>query len=267
MANGPDPAPVPGVGPPGPPEGGAGGLLLERAAFLIEESGERIPCLLNPASVVMRRVAGVRPRLSTGGPLAGAGMADSPLLFTGGGVTELLLDLLFDVSLVRPEPPESVRSLTEPLWNMAENNLREGEYGRPPLVRFVWGKSWNVPGVVVAVAERLEYFAQSGSPQRSWLRLRMLRALEQPIAPVPATEPVTPAPEDWPSEVSPEDVRFHDLVGDGGGTTEPLYMVAQQSHGTPDTEHYIAEFNDIDDLLRLVPGQTLQIPPPPGGAA
>jgi hypothetical protein len=195
-------------------------------------------------------------------------MADSPLLFTGGGMTELLLDLLFDVSLVQQPPrPESVRFLTEPLWRMAENNRREGEYGRPPLVRFVWGKSWNLPGVVVAVAERLEYFTQSGTPQRSWLRLRMIRASEEPLAPEPATESTLPPPEEWPTEVDPQDIRFYDLIDDGSGTTEPLYMVAQQSHGTPDTEHYIAEFNDIDDLWRLLPGQTLQVPPPPGGAA
>lgn len=238
---------------------------MERAAFLIEETGERIPCLLNPASVVMRRSAGVRPRLSTGGPLAGSGMADSPLLFTGGGMTELLLDLLFDVSLVQPGPtPESVRVLTEPLWRMAENNQRQDEYGRPPLVRFVWGKSWNVPGVVIAVAERLEYFTQTGTPRRSWLRLKMLRALEKPVAPEPTTAPLSPPPDEWPAEVNPDDVRFHDLAGAGDGTTEPLYIVAQQSHGTPDTEHYIAAFNGIDDLLRLEPGQTLQIPPPPG---
>jgi hypothetical protein len=241
---------------------------MERAAFLIEESGERIPCLLNPASVVMRRVAGVRPRISTGGQLTGAGLADNPLLLTGGGMTELFLDLLFDVSLVQPGPqPESVQTLTEPLWRMAENQRREGEYGRPPIVRFVWGKSWNVPGVVVAVAERLEYFTQAGTPRRSWLRLRMLRALEQPIAPEPAPQPPTTEPGDFPTQVNPQDIRFHDLVGDGGGSTEPLYLVAQQVHGTPDTEHYIAEFNDIDDLLRLAPGQTLQVPPPPGGGA
>lgn len=244
---------------------------MERAAFLIEETGERIPCLLNPATVVMRRVAGVRPRLSTGGPLTGAGMADSPLLFTGGGMTELLLDLLFDVSLVRPAPPalppESVRVLTEPLWRLTENQPREGEYGRPPLVRFVWGKSWNVPGVVVAVAERMEYFTQSGTPQRSWLRLRMLRALEELIPPEKVLEPPATEPwVDWPTEVDPQDVRFIDLVGDGAGMTEPLYMVAQRLHGTPDTEHYIAEFNDIDDLWRLAPGQTVQVPPAPGGA-
>ena len=241
---------------------------MERAAFLIEDTGERIPCLLNPATVVMRRVAGVRPRFSIGGPLAGVGLADSPLLFTGGGMTELLLDLLFDVSLVQPVPPESVRSLTEPLWLMAENQPREGEYGRPPQVRLVWGKSWNVPGVIVAVAERLEYFTQTGTPRRSWLRLRMIRTLEQTVTPEPTPEPVATEPwADWPTEVDQEDIQFHDLIGDGTGATEPLFIVAQQCHGTPDTEHYIAEFNDIDDLWRLVPGQALQIPPLPRGMA
>ncbi|HEU5218708.1 MAG TPA: hypothetical protein VFU23_08610, partial [Gemmatimonadales bacterium] len=162
---------------------------MERAAFLIESNGERIPCLLNPASVVIRRQAGVRPRFSVGGPLTGAGLSDSPLLFTGGGTTEITMDLLFDVSLARSTPPpENVRELTEPLWRLSENEPgAAGAYGRPPTVRFVWGKAWNIPGVVAAVAERLEYFTQAGTPQRSWLRLRMLRTgeMEPPEPPAP----------------------------------------------------------------------------------
>src|SRR5437773_9766976 len=171
MASPVEPIADPGAPPPVAPSGGAGGVVLERAAFLIEESGERIPCLLNPAGLVLRRVAGVRPRFSVGGPLTGAGVSDSPLLFTGGGTTEITMDLLFDVSLARSEPlPENVRELTEPLWRLAENEAKAGEYGRPPAVRFVWGKAWNIPGVVVALAERLEYFTQAGTPRRSWLR-------------------------------------------------------------------------------------------------
>src|SRR6185436_21110791 len=99
-----DPVAGEGTVAPGPPPGGTGGLLMERAAFLIEDSGARIPCLLNPASVVMRRVAGIRPRFSIGGPLTGAGLGDSPLHFTGGGTTEITMDLLFDVSLARSTP-------------------------------------------------------------------------------------------------------------------------------------------------------------------
>ncbi len=39
---------------------------MERVAFLIEETGERIGCLLNPDSLVIRRSAGVQPRRSAG---------------------------------------------------------------------------------------------------------------------------------------------------------------------------------------------------------
>ena len=40
---------------------GHGRLIdMERAAFLIEDTNQRIGCLLNPESLVMRRVAGLR---------------------------------------------------------------------------------------------------------------------------------------------------------------------------------------------------------------
>jgi hypothetical protein len=129
----------------------------------------------------MRRIAGVRPRRSATGQLTGEGLTDDPLLYTGGGRTELDLDLLFDVTLAGSSiSTEDVRDLTLPLWRLAENTDHQEGYGQPPLVRFIWGKSWNIPGVVLAVAERLEYFTPEGMPRRSWLRMRMLRANEPP---------------------------------------------------------------------------------------
>jgi len=237
---------------------------MERAAFLIEASGERIPCLLNPASVVMRREAGVRPRFSVGGPLTGAGLSDSPLLFTGGGTTEITMDLLFDVSLSRAEPPpENVRLLTEPLWRLTENEPKEGEYGRPPTVRFVWGKAWNIPGVVVAVAERLEYFTQAGVPRRSWLRLRMLRtAGEEPAeALIPAGGDQTEPWSDWPTQVDEKDVRRYDLIGDGEGAAERPDLIAAANGFAPDDWPVIMDFSGVDDPTALEVGQTLRIPP------
>ena len=172
---------------------------MERIAFLLEETGERIDCLLNPESFIVRRVAGVQPRRSIGGPLTGAALTDDPLLYTGGGRTELTLDLLFDVSLATsPTPIEDVRMMTQPLWNLAENRTDDTS-GKPTLVRFIWGKAWNVPAVVAAVAERYEYFTLEGIPQRSWLRLRLVRvsepgAEETPIEDVPFD--FTPLPEE-----------------------------------------------------------------------
>ena len=62
---------------------------MERVAFIVDATGERIDCLLNPETFEVRRLGGVRGRRSAGGALVGTGLADDPLLFTGGGRTEL----------------------------------------------------------------------------------------------------------------------------------------------------------------------------------
>src|SRR5262249_57036441 len=83
------------------------------------------------------------------------------------------------------------------LGGLAENIPVEDGYGRPPLARFIWGKSWNIPGVIAEVAERLEWFTPEGIPRRSWLRMRMLRVAEsqsQPQAVRHSYPAVAPAP-------------------------------------------------------------------------
>ena len=57
---------------------------MERVTFLLDETAQRISCLLNPDSLVLRRTAGARTRTLLGGRLTGTGLADDPLLFTGG---------------------------------------------------------------------------------------------------------------------------------------------------------------------------------------
>src|SRR5438105_1692360 len=110
---------------------------MERVAFLIEATSERIGCLLNPETLVLRRAAGVRPRRSAGGLLTGGQLTDDPLLYTGGGRTELELDLLFDTSLAGSTiTTDDVRDLTGPFWALAENATGADGYGQPPLVRF-----------------------------------------------------------------------------------------------------------------------------------
>src|SRR5262245_12269042 len=154
---------------------------MERVAFLIEHTGARVSCLLNPESVVMRRSAGLARHGSATGAITGAALSDDPLIATGGGVTELELDLLFDVHVARelmiaqdqvratdpnrptalPEPApiaDDVRELTRPIWNLAENGEGQDGYSAPPVARLIWGKSWNIPAVIAAVAERLERF-------------------------------------------------------------------------------------------------------------
>jgi Contractile injection system tube protein len=263
---------------------------VERVAFLIEDSGVRIGCLLNPESVVTRRTAGVRARRSIAGPLTGTHLADDPLIYTGGGRTELELDLVFDVALGGSTISSTdVRDLTAPLWQLAENTDAPDGYGKPSLVRFVWGKSWNVPGIIEAVAERLEYFTPEGAPQRSWLRMRLVRVGE----PAPTTTPLEgelpaqpPITVDELPPIPPDSLDTHELLAGGGddGTaptesealgvaptprpapqsaaySERLDDLAARYYGDPALWRLLAAYNDIDDPLRMPAGQLLRIPP------
>lgn len=248
---------------------------MERVAFLLEDTGERLGAMLNPGSVVARRSAGVRRRRSAGGSVAGAGLTDEPLLFTGGGTTELEFDLLFDVTLPGSTiQTQDVRQLTLPLWNLAENAGEPGALVRPPLVRFVWGRSWNIPGLVVSVAERLEYFTPDGLPRRSWLRMRFVRTAE----PVPEPESQAPfstsdedeAPAELlvPAEEIPEDEVIVHEVGGGEGQGglevaggERWDLIAERYLGDCRLWKLLADFNGIDDPTSLKPGQLLRIPP------
>jgi hypothetical protein len=252
---------------------------MERVAFLLEETNETLPCLLNPDTLVMRRLAGVRPRRSAGGGLTGTGLADDPLLYTGGGRTELEMDLLFDINLAGASiTTDDVRDLTGPLWNLAENAASKDGYGQPPLVRFVWGKAWNVPGVITAVAERLEQFSATGAAQRSWLRLRLLRVREPGTTdtPTPISNPedlleMLPPPPEGQPELPPDAGSgdlFHEIQGGGegeeAGTGERLDLLAFTYFGRADAWRLLAVYNDLIDPLRLAAGTVLRIPPVAG---
>lgn len=250
---------------------------MERVAFLNEATGLRIGCLLNPETIVLRRHAGILPLHTAGGLVSGTELTDDPVLATGGGRTELDLDLLFDVALAGSTiQSQDVRTLTSPLWELAENQRQPQAYGKPPLVRFVWGKSWNIPGVIVAVAERLESFTTTGSPKRSWLRMRLRRVTEQAAA-RPAAQTGTlvkdvadAIPMGGDARSMPPEV--FQTLGDGMRPTqaagpeevslaaERLDEVAFRFYGDASLWRLIAAFNGIVDPLRMEAGKLVELP-------
>lgn len=233
---------------------------MERVAFLIEDTGEHLGCLLNPESVVMSRAAGVEARRSSGGRLTGAGMADDPLLFTGGGRTELRLDLLFDTELAPSEAGVTdVRQMTRPIWRLAENSTEVDRQRRPPSARFVWGRAWNIPGVVTEVAERFDRFDADGSPLRSWLRLVFVRVGQ--AADDEGGEAWELAQRLPPVDLAAPAVGALPVVGDGttGGVDSSgdppkasvnpveLGLLSEKAFGTPFLWKALLLYNDIDD--------------------
>lgn len=263
---------------------------MERVAFLIEKTGERITCLLNPESLVQRRSAGVRSLAGATGIVTGRGLSDDPVAATGGGVTEFDLDLLFDVDLARdeaaarraltqlesdpsglteepvlvPSPPhvEDVREMTRPFWALAENAAEEDAYGAPPVVRMIWGRAWNVLGIVVAAAERLERFSSAGVPGRSWLRLRLRRVTDDAESRTPIPGPATPQFELPPPDLMPpgEGKAYAMSIAPDGLPVSRLDQVAAEAYGDPGVWRAIATFNDIDDPLNFIEGAVVLLP-------
>lgn len=243
---------------------------MERVAFLLERTGERIACLLNPESLVMRRLAGVRARQSVGGLVTGAELDDDPLFFSGGGCTDIVLNLLFDVHVAGSSVPATdVRQLTGPLWQLAENARHSAGGSRPPSVRLIWGKSFNVRGVVAAIAERLECFTGDGVPQRSWLRLRLLRATDGEVEADAAGKLEPPALPEDPAEPAPElpngPLLVHAVSGaDVEGPPEPglaerLDQLAFRYYGDASQWRVLAWLNDVTDPLAMAAGQVLEV--------
>jgi hypothetical protein len=121
-----------------------------------------------------------------------------------------------------------------------------------------------VPGVILAVAERLECFDPQGVPKRSWLSLLMRRVeeqLEAGNAPPPPTSPQFEINQSESADGDSGDDSVVLPVDEDGTAMTPLYLVAAERYGDPRYDRAIAEYNDLDDLLELDEGQAIRLPP------
>jgi hypothetical protein len=242
-------------------------VTVERVAFLVDATGDHITCLLNPESLVVSRTAGVQPRQVAGGRLVGQGLSDDPLLLSGGGHTQMQLDLLFDVDLVDPpaQRPDDVRQLTSAVTQLAENSDdRDGRH-RPPTVRFVWGRAWNVPGVITEVAERFDRFSDSGEPLRSWLRMSFVRTGlgSEPTSDGTFANIAPPTDVDLSAQPS-RSVAPVGEESDDPSTAAPinplqLGLMSLDAFGTPFQWKLLMEYNNVDDPLSVT--RPLGVPP------
>lgn len=239
---------------------------MERVAFLIENTNTRISCLLNPADwqdgFVMERRSGAA-RLEDGA-LTNTDASDSPVVYRNRGDTRLNLKLMFDVSLAGSSIQVSdVRELTRPLWEMAEYITQRRRYAELPRVRFIWGRAWNIPVVVDAVAERFERFTPQGVPQRSWMSLRLLRTSEAAVPEQPPAR-ISNSEQSHLVESLPEQDHtwgVHEVLG-GGVLGERLDQLAARYYGDPSLWRVIAAANNIADPSAIPAGTLLRIPPP-----
>lgn len=241
---------------------------MDRVCFLIESTGTRLSAMLNPETLEITRTTGVTTVPTLRGTQTDTACDDDPVCYGGGGRTELRLNLLFDVALAGSSvPAESVRTLTSPLWQLSENAAEPGAAGRLPLVRFIWGKNWNIPGVITAVAERFDAFNAAGDPQRSWLSMRFRRIAEPPPPPEPA--PLTGDQADTmlaSLDAQSADVEEHvEMTGAStpGEQDQParIDLVAAERYPGPSWWRLVAKLSNLDNPQTIPPGTLLRTPP------
>ena len=146
---------------------------MERVSFLSPD-GIHVACLMNPEEIVITRTAGTTVQKTAGASLT---RQNDPVQRLSGGTTRLVLKLLFDATLSNATSlPGDVRALTEPLWKLSAESGRHFDYSRK--IRFMWGKNWNIPGDIESISERLEQFTGQGAPQRAWLTVSFVAAID-----------------------------------------------------------------------------------------
>jgi nucleoid-associated protein YgaU len=164
--------------------------------------------------------------------------------FGSGQPATLQLQLHFDTY---PEGKD-VRSHTDELYDLmlVDPELVDSENtrGRPPTVRFQWGKVIGFDSVITDITQRFSLFLPDGTPVRAVLDVSFQEVRD------PATRR-----------------KQNPTSGGAGGERvwtvkegESLSFIAFKTYGDPTLWRLIADANRLAKVRELAPGTTLAIP-------
>jgi hypothetical protein len=169
------------------------------------------------------------------------------LEFGGGGSMKLQMQLFFDTS----STGEDVRETTDRIWKLMNIDEKltnpNSSKGRPPMVQFQWGSTWTFKAVITNISQKFTLFRYDGTPVRATLDVSFLQAEEE--GRYPGQNPTTRGQPGYRQR----------MVNEG----DTIDWIAFDEYGDSAMWRFIAETNNIDDPLRLRPGQVLAIAPPP----
>ncbi|MHB1905203.1 LysM peptidoglycan-binding domain-containing protein [Ferrimicrobium sp.] len=208
-------------------------------AFLQTEGNERIPCLFNPAELLLQ----LKNNWSSD-PMPGG--VTPTLRYSGSGTGILRLTLFFDTT----DTGKPVTSYTAKLVGLLEVDTKlpgssaSTNNARPQWVVFHWGDFHSFKAVVASVDLAFEYFSSTGTPLRARAAL-VLAQYEEDMAFGPQN----------PTSGTPRPHRVH-RVQPG----ETLDRIAAAHLGDATRWRVIAQANGIEDPLALRPGALLAIP-------
>lgn len=153
------------------------------------------------------------------------------------------MEIFFDAY---PELFGDVTGDVQKLLNWTKPGARGTGPERPPLLQFRWGASQAVLGMyfyLQSVDAKYTMFRADGTPIRASCGISLVEA-------------TNPAHRQNPTSGGRAGHESH-VVSEG----ETLHAVAWARYGEPGYWRALADFNGIDDPLRLAPGTRLLIPP------
>lgn len=214
-------------------------MAATEKAFLEIESGERLPCLFNPAQLAI-----TRSNSWAGESMPGRGVPR--LRYAGARPATMTVELFFDTT----NDGTAVTRYTGKILGLMEvdpslpgaNDATHN--ARPPYVTFHWGDLHSFKAVIAHLDLTFTYFSSTGVPLRATLAL-VLRQYEESHAFGPQN----------PTSGTPRPHRIHQVQ-----PGETLDRIAARYYGDATRWRTLAVANGIEDPLSLRPGSRLSIP-------
>lgn len=174
-------------------------------------------------------------------PVKGAKKSGPPE-FSGADPCKLTLEMFFDATL---KHSDSVVESVEKLFSccVPVDKSRASKKPMPPLVVFKWGNLTSFPAFVTQVNAKYTRFAANGVPIRAVCTVNL---------------------EEMPAEQSGQNPtsgvfnveRAHTMIA---GDT--LALVAYREYGDPNLWRALADYNKVDDPMRVMDGTAIMLPP------
>lgn len=214
---------------------------LEKATIEIlegSEKGTRLYVLFNPTEYSLERA-------NTFKATAVPGLGTPLLQFINGEADQLSMDLFLDDFTDTPDPqsPGGPKSVQERVLDISRLLDIDRELHAPPPVRFVWGR-FRFDGVVEKLSRKVKIFRPDGTPARVVLSVtfKEFRSLSKQLR--------------NPRRESSDKSKRRVVIG-----LDNLWTLAAREYNDPAEWPAIAEANDLDDALKISPGDWLILPP------
>lgn len=219
-------------------------MPLEKAEIVNVDTGDRHKCLFNPSSYTFDK--------KNNWPVdQKAGANVSQTTFGGGEPATLAMELFFDTyaDAAPGSKPADVRTTyTDKLWNLMLVNPKKkdkkNKKGRPPIVRFVWGRTWAFEGVILSQNQKFTMFLADGIPVRATVTVSFRQSKDE-------------------ANIAKQNPTSGGIGGDRVWTVtdgDTLGWIAHAEYGDTSLWRLIAEANHLEQVRHLTPGMTLVIP-------